>query len=246
MLADSMSKQAGWNIVVENKPGAGGNLALDSTARAKPDGHTLVMAQTDNIVLNPWLYKKLVYDTFKDFTPIGLVASSPSVYVVAPESPYNTLKDIVAAAKKEPGIITLGIPGIGGTGDLLGNLFSKEAGIKLSHIPYRGWSQAYPDLGSGRIDIYTGSVASLLPQIMAKKVKPIAVIGGARSPSLPNVQTFAEAGYPKVNQPIWWGLMAPAGTPKDVIDELNAVMAKTVSNKEMTDTLKKKGQEPNG
>src|SRR3546814_5445300 len=84
-----------WNIVVENKPGAGGNLALDSTARAKPDGHTLVMAQTDNIVLNPWLYKKLVYDTFKDFTPIGLVASSPSVYVVAPESPYNTLKDIV-------------------------------------------------------------------------------------------------------------------------------------------------------
>src|SRR3546814_12844864 len=114
------------------------------------------------------------------------------------------------------------------------------------YIPYRGWSQAYPDLGSGRIDIYTGSVASLLPQIMAKKVKPIAVIGGARSPSLPNVQTFAEAGYPKVHQPIWWGLMAQAGTHKDVIDELNAVMAKTVSNKEMTDTLKKKGQEPNG
>src|SRR3546814_14657928 len=117
MLADSMSKQAGWNIVVENKPGAGGNLALDSTARARPDGHTLVMAQTDNIVLNPWLYKKLSYDTFKDFKPVGLVAYSPRVFVVLPDSPFKTLDDVVRAAKARPGQVSLGIPGIGGRGD---------------------------------------------------------------------------------------------------------------------------------
>lgn len=244
MLADNMAQQTGWTIVVENKPGAGGNLALDTTSRARPDGRTLVMAQTDNIVLNPWLFSKLNYDTFKDFTPVGLVASSPSVYVVAPNSPYNTLSDIVNAAKEKPGIVTLGIPGIGGTGDLLGHLFGKEAGIELSHVPYRGWSQAFPDLSSGRIEIYTGSVASLLPQIQAGSVKPIAVIGDQRSPSLPNVPTFAEEGYPAVNQAIWWGLMAPAGTPEEVVKELNEVMVKAVTGDRMTENLEKAGYSP--
>lgn len=246
MLADTMSKQVGWNIVVENKPGAGGNLALDTTARAKPDGHTLVMAQTDNIVLNPWLYSKLSYDTFKSFTPVGLVASSPSVYVVAPESQIKTLADIVTAAKEKPDEVTLGIPGIGGTGDLLGNLFSKEAGIKLSHVPYRGWSQAYPDLISGRIDIYTGSVASLLPQILAKKVRPIAVIGTSRSPSLPDVPTFSESGYPEVKQAIWWGLVAPAGVPGDVVADLNHAMTKAVASNEFAKKLEQAGYDPIG
>src|SRR5690625_951131 len=119
MLADTMSQQEGWTIVVENKPGAGGNLALGSTARANPDGHTLVMAQTDNIVLNPWLYKSLPYDTFEDFSHVGLVASSPSVYVVASDSELDSVGDLVDKAKENPGALTLGIPGAGGTGDLL-------------------------------------------------------------------------------------------------------------------------------
>ena len=156
MIGSAIAQDTGWNIVVENKPGAGGNLALDATARAKPDGHTLVMAQTDNIVLNPWLYNKLSYDTFKDFKPVGLVASSPSVFVVVPESPYKTLDDVVKAAKARPGQVSLGIPGIGGSGDLIGHLWRKAAGMELMHVPYRGWSQAFPDLASGRIDLYTG------------------------------------------------------------------------------------------
>ncbi|TCU92596.1 Bug family tripartite tricarboxylate transporter substrate binding protein [Paracandidimonas soli] len=246
MLANTITSQTGWNIVVENKPGAGGNLALDTTARAKPDGHTLVMAQTDNIALNPWLYRKLSYDTFKDFTPIGLVASSPSVYVVAPSSPFNTLADIVMAAKEKPGVITLGIPGVGGTGDLLGHLFGKAAGIELSHVPYRGWSQAFPDLSSGRIDIYTGSVASLLPHILSKDVKPIAVIGEARSPALPDIPTFAESGYADVKQAIWWGLAGPAGIPEDVVAELNKAMRDAVASAEMTERLKQAGYAPIG
>lgn len=246
MLARKMSKQTGWNIIVDNKSGAGGNLALESVARSKPNGHTLVMAQTDNIVLNPWLYKKLPYNTFKDFMPVGLVASSPSVYVVAPNSPFNTLADIVTAAKKKPNFYTLGIPGVGGTGDLLGNLFGKEAGVKIRHVPYRGWTQAYPDLVSGSIDIYTGSVATLLSQILSKQVKAIAVIGESRSPSLPNVPTFSESGYPKVHQAIWWGLMAPAGTPKNIVDALNKAMVAAVHSKDMTEQLEHDGYSPIG
>src|SRR5690625_109136 len=186
MLAETMAQQEGWTIVVENKPGAGGNLALGGTARANPNGHYLVMAQTDNIVLNPWLYKELPYDTFDDFVHIGLVATSPSAYVVTPDSTIDSVGDLVEAAKENPGDLTLGIPGVGGTGDLLGRLFNNEAEIEISYIPFRGWSQAFPDLKAGRIDVYTGSVASLLPQIQSELVKPIGVISEQRSPALPD------------------------------------------------------------
>lgn len=237
MVATEMAKQTGWNIVVENKPGAGGNLALDTTARARPDGHTLVMAQTDNVVLNPWLYKKLSYDTFKDFAPVGLAATSPSVFVVIPESPFKTLADVVAAAKKSPGEITLGIPGIGGSGDLLGHLWRRAAGIDLTHVPYRGWAQAYPDLVSERIVLYTGSVASLLSQINGGKVRALAVVAPERSPALPDVPTFAESGFPSINQTIWWGLMAPGKTPPNVVQELNGALNKALANPDLIKRL---------
>lgn len=246
IMADSMAQEGGWNIVVENKPGAGGNVALDSTARARPDGRTLVMAQTDNIVLNPWLYKKLSYDTFEDFAPVGLVATSPSVFVVAPESPYQTIEDVVEAAKAQPGEITLGIPGIGGTGDLLGTLWGNTVDIDLSHIPYRGWAQAYPDLVSGLIEVYTGSVASLLPHITGGSVRALAVIADERSPSLPDVPTFAESGFPDLTQSIWWGLAAPAGTPDDVIRELNEALVKAINDPKTTEILKTSGYNPLG
>ncbi|MFA4914535.1 MAG: tripartite tricarboxylate transporter substrate binding protein [Burkholderiaceae bacterium] len=241
MVGTELSKETGWNIVVENKPGAGGNLALDGTARAQPNGHTLVMAQTDNIVLNPWLYKKLNYDTFKDFRPVGLVASSPSVFVVLPDSPLKTIKDVVDTSKSKPGSLTLGIPGVGGTGDLLGHLWGKAAGIELTHIPYRGWSQAFPDLASGRIDLYTGSVASLLPQIAGGKVRALAVVAPERSPALPEVPTFVESGYKNIDQTIWWGLMAPGKTPDDVITTLNTALNKSLANAELIKKLEASG-----
>ncbi|MDH0738543.1 Bug family tripartite tricarboxylate transporter substrate binding protein [Achromobacter sp. AGC78] len=241
MIGTAIAQDTGWNIVVENKPGAGGNLALDATARAKPDGHTLVMAQTDNIVLNPWLYNKLSYDTFKDFKPVGLVASSPSVFVVVPDSPYKTLDDVVKAAKARPGQVSLGIPGIGGSGDLIGHLWRKAAGMELMHVPYRGWSQAFPDLASGRIDLYTGSVASLLPQIRGGKVRALAVVADARSPALPDVPTFAESGFKSINQTIWWGLMAPGKTPDDVVATLNKALNASQAKPELVKKLEDAG-----
>ncbi|MBV7484592.1 tripartite tricarboxylate transporter substrate binding protein [Bordetella sp. BOR01] len=241
MMATAIGQDTGWNIVVENKPGAGGNLALDATARARPDGHTLVMAQTDNIVLNPWLYNKLSYDTFKDFTPVGLVASSPSVFVVLPDSSFKTLDDVVRAAQAKPGQVSLGIPGIGGSGDLIGHLWRKAAGMELMHVPYRGWSQAFPDLMSGRIDLYTGSVASLLPQIRSGKVRALAVVAEERSPALPDVPTFVESGFKTINQTIWWGLMAPGQTPDDVIATLNSAVNQALEKPELVQKLQQAG-----
>ncbi|KGD99774.1 LacI family transcriptional regulator [Achromobacter sp. RTa] len=241
MIGSAVSQDKGWNIVVENKPGAGGNLALDATARARPDGHTLVMAQTDNIVLNPWLYNKLSYDTFKDFKPVGPVATSPSVFVVLPGSPFKTIDDVVKAAQARPGQVSLGIPGIGGTGDLTGYLWRKAANMELMHVPYRGWGQAFPDLASGRIDMYVGSVASLLPQIRGGKVRALAVVAKERSPALPDVPTFAENGFKTIDQSIWWGLMAPAKTPDDVIATLNKALQDVQSNPELVKKLEDAG-----
>lgn len=241
MIGTALSENAGWNIVVENKPGAGGNLALDATARAKPDGHTLVMAQTDNIVLNPWLYSKLSYDTFKDFKPVGPVAFSPSVFVVLPDSKFKTLADVVQAAQARPNEVSLGIPGIGGTGDLTGHLWNKAANMELMHVPYRGWSQAFPDLASGRIDMYVGSVASLLPQIRGGTVRALAVVAGERSPALPDVPTFPESGYKSIDQTIWWGLMAPGKTPDDVVATLNQALRKVQANPELVKKLENAG-----
>jgi tripartite-type tricarboxylate transporter receptor subunit TctC len=246
LMATTVGAQTGWATVVENKPGAGGNLALDTVARAQPDGYTLVMAQTDNVVLNPWLFEKLPYDTFKDFTYIGLVASSPSVFVVTPDSPFKTINDVVVAAKKAPGTITLGIPGAGGTGDLLGYLWRKAANMTLTHVPYRGWAQAYPDLVSKRIDLYTGSVASLLGQIQAGKVRALAVVGPQRSHALPEVPTFVESGFQEINQEIWWGLLAPANTNASIIASLNSQINKALKDPETIKKLQLAGYQPLG
>ncbi|CAM3602982.1 LacI family transcriptional regulator [Bordetella sputigena] len=241
MVGAALTADNGWNIVVENKPGAGGNLALDSVARAKPDGHTLVMAQTDNVVLNPWLYKKLTYDTFKDFKPVVLVASSPSVYVTIPKSPYRTIDDIEKFAKKNPGRLSVGVPGVGSSGDLISQLWRKEAGIDFTTVPYRGWAQAYPDLSSGRIDIYNGSVATLLSQIKGGAVHAIGVVADQRSQSLPDVPTFVEKGYKKIDQTIWWGLMVPGQTPDDVVQQLNAAVNKAIAKPEFVAKLREAG-----
>ena len=241
LVASGMAEKMGWKTVVENKPGGGSNLALDATARAKPDGYTLVLAQTDNIVLNPWLYEKLSYDTFKDFAPVGLVASSPSVFVVAPESSYKTLAEVAAAAAKDPGKLTLGIPGAGGMGDLLGHLWRSTGKVHLTHIPYRGWALAYTDLISQRIDLYTGSVASLLPQIQAGKVRALAVVATERSLVLPEVPTFVESGFKELNQSIWWGLAAPAKTPRTTIARLNAGLLEALADPEFVKKLRASG-----
>ncbi|HRP22080.1 Bug family tripartite tricarboxylate transporter substrate binding protein [Alicycliphilus denitrificans] len=228
LVANKLTETLKWNFVVENKPGAGGNVALDTTAKAAPDGYTLVMAQTDNVVLNPLLYSKLTYDPVKDLVPVGLVASGPAVLVVRADSPYKTLADVVAAAKAAPAKLTFASPGLGTVSHLISELWQKSSGMKLTHVPYRGLSQALPDVLSGQVDMYMGSIPTLQGHIKGGKVRALAVTTAKRSPVLPQVPTYTESGIPGVELASVWGVMAPAGTPQNVIQRLNTELNKVL------------------
>jgi len=224
LVATKLTDTLQWTVVVENKPGAGGNLALDTTAKAPADGYTLVMAQTDNVVLNPLLYSKLTYDPVKDLIPVGLVASGPAVLVVRADSPYKTLADVIAAAKAQPGRLTFASPGTGTVAHLISELWQKSSGMKLTHVPYRGMSQALPDLIGGQVDMYMGSIPTLQSHIQGGKVRALGVTTAKRSPVLPNVPTYTESGIAGVELASVWGVMAPAGTPADVVNRVNAAV----------------------
>ncbi|MBO9678595.1 MAG: tripartite tricarboxylate transporter substrate binding protein [Acidovorax sp.] len=236
LVATKLNETLQWTIAVENKPGAGGNLALDTTAKAPADGYTLVMAQTDNVVLNPLLYSKLTYDPAKDLVPVGLVASGPAVLVVRADSPYKTLGDVVAAAKARPGQLTFASPGTGTVAHLISELWQKSSGMKLTHVPYRGVAQALPDLIGGQVDMYMGSIPTLQSHIKGGKVRALAVTTPKRSPVLPSVPTYTESGIAGVELASVWGVMAPAGTPADVVQKLNTEINKVL---QLPDTREK-------
>ena len=237
MVANKLTDTLKWTFVVENKPGAGGNVALDTTAKAVPDGYTLVMAQTDNVVLNPLLYSKLTYDPVKDLVPVGLVASGPAVLVVRADSPHKTLADVVAAAKAEPGKLTFASPGLGTVSHLISELWQKSSGMKLTHVPYRGLSQALPDVLSGQVDMYMGSIPTLQGHIKGGKVRALAVTTAKRSPVLPQVPTYTESGIPGVELASVWGVMAPAGTPEAVIQRINTELNKALQQPDMREKI---------
>ena len=170
-ISTAISTRLGWSIVVDNKPGAGGNLALDTIAKSKPDGYTLVMAQTDNIVMNGLLYSKLSYDPVKDFEPIAAVARGAAVLVVRAESPYKTLGEVVAAAKSNPEKLTFATPGTGTTPHIFEQLWETVSGIRFTHVPYKGAAQAVPDLIGGQVDLYMGSIPTLRGQVEGGKMR---------------------------------------------------------------------------
>lgn len=222
LLATALNNKLKWVVTVDNKPGAGGNLALDTVAKSKPDGYTMVMAQTDNVVLNPLLYAKLPYDPVKDLDAVSLVASGAAVLVVRADSPYKTVSDIVNAAKAKPGQLTMATPGTGTVSHLVQQLWQNASGVKLTHVPYRGMAQAIPDLIGGQVDMYMGSIPTLLSQIEGGKLRAIAITAAKRSSVLPDVPTYAESGIKGVELASVWGVMAPSGTPKEVVDQWNA------------------------
>ena len=210
-----------WTVVPDNKPGAGGNLGIDSVAKSPADGYTIGLGQTSNLAINPTLYTKLPYSPLKDLTPVVLLASAPLVIVVPENSPYKTFAEISAAAKLKPEQITYGSPGNGTVAHLAMELLQKSAGIKLQHIPYKGSSQALTDLMGGQIQIYASSIPTALNQIKDGRLRAIAVTSLTRSPSLPNIPTVAETGVKGFEAITWFGFVAPAGTPSNIVQELN-------------------------
>jgi len=242
-LATALTTKLNWVVTVDNKPGAGGNLALDNVAKAKPDGYTFVMAQTDNVVLNPLLYTKLSYDPVKDLEAVVPVASGAAVLVVRADSPYKTLADVVAAAKAKPGQLTVATPGTGTIAHLVNQIWQNASGVKFTHVPYRGMAQAIPDLIGGQVDMYMGSIPTLLAQIEGGKVRPLGVTMAKRSPVLPNVPTYGESGIKGVELASVWGLLAPAGTPKAIVDRWNTEVNAVLKQPDVRDKIISTGAE---
>lgn len=228
-------------VVVENKPGAGGNIAVDYVAKSPADGYTILIGQIAHFAINPWLYSKLPFDPLKDFTPVILLADAPNVMVVNADSPYRNLSDIVEAAKADTQGMALATPGNGTISHMTGELFQKTAGIKFNHIPYKGAAPALTDVMGGRVPVMLSSVPTALSQIRAGKLRPVAVTATKRSPALPDVQTVGEQGYPGFDAATWYGFLVPAGTPADVVSVLNAAANEAIKSEDVREKVLQEG-----
>lgn len=240
-VANRVSVTQGWNIVIENKPGSGGNLGVDAAAKAPADGYTLALGQTSNLSVNPTLYSRMPYDSVKDLTPISLVASAPLVIVVGADSPYKTLQDIMAASKAKPGSLNFASPGNGTVAHLTIELLQKTANVKFTHVPYKGASQATTDLIGGQVQLYASSIPTLLGQIRNGRLRAIAVTSAQRTTDLPQVPTVAESGYKGFESVTWFGFVGPAGIPQAIVTRLNAEINKVLQSPELKKKLSEQG-----
>lgn len=242
LVAEFGSRELGQQIVVENKPGAGGSTGMEFVAKAAPDGYTLGMATVSTHGSNPAVYgARLKYDPVKDFAPVTNVATTPSVFAVNPATPAHTMKEFIALAKAQPGKVSFASPGTGSLGHANIAHFAALAGIDLMHVPYKGSGQAMNDALAGQVNAITDNLPSALPHIKAGKLRALAVLSEKRSPALPDVPTYAELGYPQMGGGGWFGVVAPAGTPPAVVAKLNAAIHKAMKNPEFAKRMEDSG-----
>lgn len=241
-IAISLSSQLGQSVYVENKPGAAGNIAMEEVKRAAPDGYTIILGHVGTLAANPALFgSKLPYDPNKDFAPVTLIAKVPNVIAVGKSSGIKNLADLVSQAKKNPNKINYGSAGNGSAGHLAMEYFASEAGIDLMHVPYKGSGPMLTDLIGGLTQATFNGLPSLIGQIKGGALIPLAVGSATRSPSLPNVPTIAESGYKGFETSQWYGVIAPAGTPKEIINKLQKEIALALKSKEGTKRMVEDG-----
>jgi tripartite-type tricarboxylate transporter receptor subunit TctC len=240
-VTQKMTATTKWTFVIDNKPGSGGNLGIDTAAKAAADGYNLVIGQTSNLAINPSLYSKLPYDPVKDLTPIGLIGNAPLVLVVGTNSPYKTLAEVVKAAKAQPGFINYATSGNGTVAHLATELFQREAGIKLTHIPYKGASQGLTDVIGGQVQLYMSSVPTLLGHIKNGKLRALAVTAAKRTDDLPQIPTVAESGYKGFEAVTWFGLLGPAKLPAAVVSTVNTELNKALNSPDLRKKLEDQG-----
>ncbi|CAM4327535.1 LacI family transcriptional regulator [Bordetella tumbae] len=245
LVAEKLTLSKKWQLIVDNRPGAAGNIGLDQTAKSKPDGYTLAMAQTSNMAINPALYPKMLFDPLKDLEPIVQVCAQPVILVVRKESPFKTLADFIAAAKKEPGKYTMAQAGMGTVGHLAGEMLTREAGIDVMQVPYKGAGPGMNDLMGGQVDTYFGSAASVMSQLEAGAVRGLATTSAKRLVALPDLPTVAEQGYKDFEATTWLGLVGPDELPDDIVKQVNAAVVEIMSSKEVQKRLEADGNEPN-
>ncbi|MGZ5095196.1 MAG: Bug family tripartite tricarboxylate transporter substrate binding protein [Burkholderiales bacterium] len=244
-VGQDLTKRLGQTVLVENRTGAGGNVGSDAVAKAAPDGYTLLMASPANTI-NPSLYTKMSYDPMRDLVPIALIGSVPTVLIANRSLPVQNVKQLVALAKSQPGALVYGSGGSGTTEHLAGEIFKSAAGIDMLHVPYKGGAQVITDLLGGQIALMFVNQLGALPHITAGKVKALGVASTERSPALPQVPTFAEQGYPDMKVSVWWGIMGPAGIPKDLVNRLNREIVAALSSPEMQERLQTLSARPIG
>ena len=243
MLAEKYQAAMGQPFVVENKPGASNTIAADLTAKAAPDGYTLLLATNTGAAIAPHLIK-LAYDPNKDLIPVALVVVVPNVLVVGPNVPANSVRDLIVLMKAKPDGFSYGSSGVGSTQHLAGEAFNLAAGTKAVHVPYKGSAQALADLVGGQIQLDFDTTSSAMAFIKGGKVKALAVMSPKRTPELPDVPTMAEAGVPGVEMTTWYGLFVTAGTPKAVVDKLYAETMKAIAQPDVQKRLVGLGGEP--
>jgi tripartite-type tricarboxylate transporter receptor subunit TctC len=244
LLGQKFTEAWGQQVVAENRPGAGGTIATEIVARSAPDGYTLLMVSMGHTI-TPALYK-LSYDTIKDFSPISLFVQSPSVLAVHPSLPVKNTKELIAFTKARPNEILFSSSGNGSGQHLAMELMNRMAGIQLVHVPYKGTAPSINDLVGGRVSVTVASAISTMPQVRANRLRALAVAAAKRSPSVPELPTIAEAALPgfEVNQ--WYSLMAPAGTPREIVNKLYGEIARTVADPATKDRLLAMGLDPVG
>lgn len=243
VLALKLGERLGQPVLIDNRGGAGGGIAAELVAKAAADGHTLFFGTTGTMAINPSLYSKLRYDPNKDFAPISLMATTANVLVVGPQVPAKNLAELVALAKAKPGELTYGSAGNGSSNHLSGELFRGAAGIQINHIPYKGSAPAVIDLLGGRLSMMFDTIAQQTQNIAAGKVHALAVTGPARSPLLPNVPTAQEAGLKGFDVTIWYGVLAPKGTPAPVVERLYRELVAVMATEEMKKRMEADGAE---
>ena len=245
-LGEQLGKSLGQPVIVENKPGAGTTLGADYVAKSKPDGYTLLMGAVHHTIA-PSVYKKLPYDFAKDLAPVTTVAMVPNVLVVNPEvTPVKTVAELVALAKASPGKLSFGSNGNGTAQHLIGTIFQNLTGTTLLHVPYKGSAPLTADLLGGQVNMSFDSITTLTPHISTGKLRALAVITGKRSPLLPDVPTVEESGLKEFGIETWYGVLAPAGTPKPIVDRLNSPMLAIIKSPEFAKRVGLGGCEPLG
>ncbi|HKU70147.1 MAG TPA: tripartite tricarboxylate transporter substrate binding protein [Burkholderiales bacterium] len=241
LVGAKLSDALGQPFVIEQRPGAAGVIGADAAAKSAPDGYTIVIGQASNLAINASLMKKLPYDPVRDFAPITRVAMSPNLLVVHPSLPVRSVKDLVALAKARPGAINYASAGNGSPGHLAAEYFRKVAKIDVVHIPYKGATPAMLDVIAGHVSYYFTSPVSAQPYVVAGRLRQVAVTSAKRFPPLPDVPAIAEAGYKDIDMVAWWGLLAPAGTPADIINRLHGAAVKALNAPDLKDRLASQG-----
>jgi len=243
-LAGPLFEQMQQSIVVENRAGAGGSVGVDAIAKAPRDGYTVGIGTTGPLTINPALQGRMSFDTLADLAPVSLIATGPNAILINPGLAVRSVKDLVAYGKAHPDELNFASAGVGSTNHLAGELFKSVAGIQMVHVPYKGNAEALADLMSGRVQVLFSGLPPVMAQVQAGKVRVLAIAGPSRAASLPDVPTVADAGLPGAEVLVWYGLLAPAGTPREVIARLNAEVVKAMARAEIRARFLEAGSDP--